>query len=108
MVDKNPSDDNGYTPLHSAANKGHLDVVKYLVQRIQNKNPKSGIQWYERTPLHQAAWNGHLNVVRYLLEIVPQDKDLKSSSGKTPSDYAEENGHTDIVEFLNSFQPPRK
>ena len=37
-----------------------------------------------------------------------QDKELKSTSGKTPSDYAEEDGHTDIVEFLNSFQPPRK
>ena len=38
LQDKNPSDGNGLTPVHSAAFGGHIDIVKYLVQFLDNKN----------------------------------------------------------------------
>ena len=47
------------------------------------------------------------NIITNILDLA-YAKDMKSESGKTPSDYAEEKGHTGIVEFLNSFQPPSK
>jgi len=54
------------TPLHRAAENGHLSVVEYLV----NQNADINAQAYQRnigTPLHYAAQNGHLRVVEYLV-----------------------------------------
>jgi len=55
-----------WTPLHYAANNGHISVVEYLVNQQADINPKSGINFYE-TPFHFAAENGHLSVVNYLV-----------------------------------------
>ena len=47
----------GRTPLHYAAEAGHLNVVKYILDRISDKNPKDT---EGRTPLHFAARRGHV------------------------------------------------
>jgi ankyrin repeat protein len=50
-------DTDGWTPLHSAAANGHLDVVEFLVERQAEVNAKNKDR---ATPLHLAALNGHL------------------------------------------------
>lgn len=56
--------DVGHTPLHSAAYRGELEIVKGLLDAGASVGARSG---YLRTPLHQAAVNGHLQVVQKLL-----------------------------------------
>ena len=66
LQDKNPSDDNGVTPLHSAAETGQIDIVKYLVQFLDNKHPKTGSYWKYKTPLDWAKEEGKTEVVNFL------------------------------------------
>jgi ankyrin repeat protein len=54
----------GGTPLHWAAESGHLEVVALLLEKGANVNAQNQ---HGETPLHRAAWDGHLEVVRLLL-----------------------------------------
>ena len=54
IEDKNPKDNNGWTPLHYAASNGHLAICQLIMENIEDKNPKENNGW---TPLHSAAWN---------------------------------------------------
>ena len=65
---ENPKYKRGSTPLHCAAEKGHLQVVKILLDNIENeKNPKNTNGF---TPLAYAAKEGHLGVVKLLLDNI--------------------------------------
>ena len=47
MTDKNPADlENGETPLHHAAKFGHLDVCRYIVGNVENKNPQNNFEGF--------------------------------------------------------------
>jgi len=64
-VDPNVKDNEGATPLHNAAWRGHLDVVKLLLEHGADPNVKDNAG---NTPLHNAARRGRLDVVKLLLE----------------------------------------
>ena len=66
-----PPDSSGATPLYIAAENGHLDVVRHLVEVGADKD-QANIQG--ATPLYIAAQKGHLDVVRHLVEV-GADKD---------------------------------
>ena len=36
---KNPVDNYGNTPLHIAAEEGHLEIVKFFMENVDDKNP---------------------------------------------------------------------
>lgn len=55
----------GYTPLHLAAQGGHLEVVCALVERGANLEARNE---HKDTPLILAARGGHMEVIRFLLE----------------------------------------
>ena len=38
--EKNPEANNGWTPLHKAAQNGHLSIRQLIVESIDDKNPK--------------------------------------------------------------------
>jgi ankyrin repeat protein len=56
----------GWTGLHSAAQRGHLDVVRFLLSRGANPNAReAGDNTY---PLHWAVAGRHLEIARALLD----------------------------------------
>ena len=74
LLDMEPSyinkpSSSGETALHKAANKGHLDCIKLLVQRGANVNlpDKQGI-----TPLFTAWEKEHLECHKYMLSSLRQ------------------------------------
>ncbi|KAJ3181831.1 hypothetical protein HDU85_003346 [Gaertneriomyces sp. JEL0708] len=120
----------GLAPLHHAAWRGHLDVVKYLVREtgaLVDITDREG-----ETPLLKAAMNGHAGVVQYLVDqgadVNHQDSDgwsalhngasrartsivklllaagaivdAKSSTGHTPLMSAAAKGYADVVKIL--------
>lgn len=54
----------GRQPIHIAAVKGYLNIVKYLIEE-QSCSPSS-LDDTNTTPLYLAASDGHLSIVRYL------------------------------------------
>ena len=55
------------TPLHVAAHRGYLDIVRLLVDAGADVNAKEG-NYSKSTPLHWAAKEGNLQVVKLLVE----------------------------------------
>ena len=87
-------DSEGDTPLHYAADKGHLEVAKYLVKdrRCDPMDKNNG----KSTPLHLACKNGHFEIVQFLLSTEGIDPLAEDVRGYTPLFYA--TGKYDIVE----------
>ena len=81
------------SPLMLAALRGHLELVKKLVERDADVN-KTG--W---TPLHYAATGGHVEVIRLLLEHHAYI-DAESPNGSTPLMVASMYGSSDAVRLL--------
>ena len=100
--DKNPRDKNGWTPLHFASRYGHLNIVKFLVPFLSDKNPKSGAQFEESTPLHEAAFHGKLHIVEYLCQQIEGDINPSNSHGGTVLHWAAQYGHLDVVCFYTN------
>ena len=82
-------------PVFIAAYFGHMDVLIYLVDNLENKNPTvDGVE----SLLHMAASTGKLDIVKY---ITPKVVDInpKDNFGHTPLHYAVDRGMLDIVEY---------
>ena len=94
----NPTDLQGYTPLHFAAQFGHLNVYQLISYELGNKNPGGATIW-NYTPLHMAAENGHADLCCYIIDNVkvknPEDED-----GETPLHLAAQRGHYKICEMI--------
>ena len=61
---KNPRDEIETTPLYYAARHGNLNIIKYLLPLLDDKEPKDCIV---QTPLHFAAKYGHTEVVIFMI-----------------------------------------
>ena len=102
MVDKyykiSHRDFSGDTPLHIAAFKGHLTIVKELSlkQRLSYKRLKGTADF---TTLHIAASVGHLEICLEIMKITA-DKNPRDTRGSTPLHYAAYNGHLKICEAI--------
>ncbi|XVF75435.1 hypothetical protein PTKIN_Ptkin13bG0188600 [Pterospermum kingtungense] len=91
----------GETALFTAAEKGHLDVVKELLKysnkETLSKKNKSGFD-----PLHIAASQGHHAIVQVLLDHDPGLCRTFGPSNATPLVSAATKGHTAVVNELMS------
>lgn len=86
----------GRTPLHMAANGGHVDIFELLIEK--GADPKVKTQ-ANTTTLHYAALGGHLNIVNRLIEL-GVGLDEKNFQTATPLYYACMNGHLSVVRLL--------
>jgi ankyrin repeat protein len=83
-MDKEKADTYCQTPLYRAAFKGHLEVVRYLVEQGADKEKADN---YSRTPLHIAAGQGHADVVVCLLSHGAK-LNVRDTTGRLPVDVA--------------------
>ena len=90
-------DSNNTTPLHYAAEIGHLTICLLMIKKMKDKCPKTKLGC---TPIHTAAYHGHLEVCRLMMEFSkdknPKDTDL----GRTPLHWAAKNGHLHVAQLI--------
>ena len=91
----NQTDEDGQTPLHMAADKGHVECVSILLDGGANQNAvdDAGI-----SVLTAAVYGGNADVVQLLLEH-GADPDQEDEDGDTPRSCAKE-GDCDIIQGL--------
>uniref|UniRef100_A0A8C0VTA0 Euchromatic histone lysine methyltransferase 1 n=1 Tax=Cyanistes caeruleus TaxID=156563 RepID=A0A8C0VTA0_CYACU len=105
------------TPLHAAAESGHVDICHMLIQAGANIDTCSEDQ---RTPLMEAAENNHLETVKYLIKagalvdpktgegsrrlclspVSPLAVPAQDDGGWTPMIWATEYKHIELVKLL--------
>ncbi|UYV70657.1 hypothetical protein LAZ67_8000182 [Cordylochernes scorpioides] len=86
----------GFNSLHTASEKGFLEIVNYLIHKNTNVNAKNDKKW---TALHAASINGHLKIVEVLI-LNGANVNAKWASGATPLHLATENGNLEIINVL--------
>ncbi|CAH9091341.1 unnamed protein product [Cuscuta epithymum] len=89
----------GETALFTAADKGHLDVVKEMLKYSNNETlTKKNRSLFD--PLHIAASQGHHAIVQVLLDHDPELSKTIGPSNATPLITAASRGHTSVVNEL--------
>ena len=89
----------GWTPLHYAATRGHLEVMDYLLENhayIDASSPN------ESTPLMMAALYGTPAAVKLLLEA-GADPRIKNAVGLTAIDFALRDNRKDSADLIAAF-----
>jgi ankyrin repeat protein len=106
---------NGFTPLHLACSRGHVQVFKELLEHGADIDAKDN---EDCTPLHNACANGHVAVVNELMSpnnsngatttILGKRKsrgadiEAKDREGNTPLHFAGVHDHLPVVKALLS------
>eukprot|EP01101_Sappina_pedata_P013488 TRINITY_DN9759_c0_g1_i1.p1 TRINITY_DN9759_c0_g1~~TRINITY_DN9759_c0_g1_i1.p1 ORF type:complete len:124 (-),score=62.63 TRINITY_DN9759_c0_g1_i1:128-499(-) len=81
------------TPLHSAADFGHTDVIEYLLSKGANINAKDS---FGNTPLLCAVYEGHVEATQLLVSKGASTKD-KGPDGKTALEAASSDAIRNIL-----------
>jgi ankyrin repeat protein len=90
-----PVNEQGWTPLLVAINKGHFAMAEHFIQQGADVNQANGAG---ETPLYQAVVKGHIATVRCLLAA---GADIRiSSHGMTLREVAKRVGNRPIYDLL--------
>ncbi|KAJ8729439.1 hypothetical protein PYW08_001020 [Mythimna loreyi] len=98
----NTPDNSGYTPLHYAARRGHVNICKILLQygALIDTKTNSG----QATPLLKAAAAGKIETIKFLISS-GACVDAQDADGQTALHKAVENKHNDLVNYLMKTFP---
>lgn len=88
--------ESGKTPLHFAAEGGHLDVVDFLLSKGAEVDARNAD---DETPLHYAAGYSHMDVIKRLLEA-ESNVNAESKAGDTPLLYVRFMLRKEVAEIL--------
>jgi len=86
----------GYTPLHMAAAKGHLEIAQFLLASGAEVNARTD---RGTTPLHVAVLDGYKNIAELLLAN-GAEVNAKTDDGMTPLRAALEYHRRELAELL--------
>ncbi|KAG8560240.1 hypothetical protein GDO81_014854 [Engystomops pustulosus] len=86
----------GTSPLHLAAQYGHVSTVKVLLQAGISRDARTKV---DRTPLHMAATEGHTHIVDLLIKN-GANINAKDMLEMTALHWATEHNHQDVVDLL--------
>jgi ankyrin repeat protein len=90
----------GATALVYAAQEGHIDTVKFLLDNHADINIVTKLG---QTPLSQAAFHKHLDIVKLLIE-----RGAKLDARLRPSVVNSLEGNPDIIKLLPAEEPEKK
>ena len=90
-----------WTAFHVAAFNGHINIVEFYTDKLDDVNPgyKSLDILRGQTPLHLAAQRGHFDIVEHITKLL-ENKNPADDYGVTPLHSAAVSGHLDIVKYL--------
>ena len=86
------------TPLHFAAAKGNVEIVKTLINKGAFINAVNAD--YKITPLHLAVLYGNLEIAKFLLQSTDIEINPTDKSNYTPLHFAAAKGDLKMVEML--------
>ena len=97
-------DENGYIPLHVAAERGYVAHVGILI----NFSPLINVQTLNgNTALHLAAEQGHFHCVEILLSV-GADPLIRNKQGRTPRYLAIQKHYTECVALLEKYESEKR
>ena len=85
-----------WSPMHVMAERGHLDLCKFIATVTEERNPQCQNKWM---PIHFAAQAGHSKVLNFLCEEIV-DKNCITDIGLSPLHLAAKNGHLEIFQSV--------
>ena len=88
----------GINPLHMAALKGHLDIVKFLVRYFPDSQNDAGLR-NRGTPIFFAAKKGQIETVKFLKNLT-KTPNAPNHLGFTAAKIARRFNHNEIAELL--------
>ncbi|CAM6061554.1 unnamed protein product [Sphagnum tenellum] len=96
----NVQDDKGFTPLHLAAQQGHVGVVERLLQ-LKGPSQLALVDGAASTSVHLTSESGH-SKEEMLSEPAANEVNINGTNndGNTPLHLASEEGHEKVVQFL--------
>ena len=110
--------DSGLTSIHMAASAGHLEIVTFIIDNLQDQNQSADSRRIDAvsqptfgdpvcnprkedglTPLHFAALNGHFETCKFIINLV-ENKNPGDIYGCTPLHGAAKGGNIEIYKLI--------
>jgi ankyrin repeat protein/L-ascorbate metabolism protein UlaG (beta-lactamase superfamily) len=98
-ADPTKRNDEGFTPLTLACERGYTDIVKYFASKGADVSNAGGP--FKATGLHAAAAKGYGDLAAFLIES-GAPVNAKDSEGHTPLYYATRHGNTEVARALKA------